>query len=360
MSVREQITDVSETHLCELALVDDHEEGEGGEELAAELGDFDSGLDELDALIGSAAGADQAADSETSGEGASALASALRTLPAEEPATVDSLQRFLDEIAKTPLLTAEQEVALAKRIERGDLAAKDHMIRANIRLVVSIAKRHRNQGLPFLDLIQEGCIGLVRAVEKFDWRRGYKFSTYATWWIRQAIARAIADKGRTIRIPIHVDNVLKRLDGARRKLEAAGNREPTIEEIAAEAGVELAEAELLLRASQPLVSLDKPVGDESDSAQFGELIPDERATSPLEAAARTVLRERLAALLANLSYRERRVIELRFGLGGQEPRTVDQVARVLRMPRERVRRLEEQTLRKLASLAEAQALRDAA
>ncbi|SEH13973.1 sigma-70 family RNA polymerase sigma factor [Thermoleophilum album] len=296
--------------------------------------------------------------SEAANDAATGAAGPVVPLPSE--GSIDSLQQFLDEIAKTPLLTAEQEVALAKRIERGDLAAKDHMIRANIRLVVSIAKRHRNQGLPFLDLIQEGCIGLVRAVEKFDWRRGYKFSTYATWWIRQAIARAIADKGRTIRIPIHVDNVLKRLDGARRKLEASGEREPTIEELAAEAGIEVAEAELLLRASQPLVSLDKPVGDDGDSAEFGELIADEHAISPLEAAATEFTRERVARLLENLSYRERRVIELRFGIGGQEPRTVEQVARTLRMPRERVRRLEEQTLRKLSSLAEAQALRDAA
>src|ERR671931_941210 len=156
--------------------------------------------------------------------------------------TLDSLQQFLDGIAATPLLTREEEVALAKRIERGDLQAKDHMTRANLRLVVSIAKRYRNQGLPFLDLIQEGTIGLVRAVEKFDHRKGYKFSTYATWWIRQAISRAIADKGRTIRMPVHVNNMLQKLDGAQRRLEASGDRDPTVEEIAAAAGVDPDEA----------------------------------------------------------------------------------------------------------------------
>src|SRR5688500_5978686 len=202
------------------------------------------------------------------------------TAPAPDP-TLDSLQQFLDGIAKTPLLNAEQEVELAKRIERGDLVAKDHMTRANLRLVVSIAKRYRNQGLPFLDLIQEGTIGLVRAVEKFDYRKGYKFSTYATWWIRQAISRAIADKGRTIRIPIHIDNILKKLDGAQRKLEAQGDREITIEEIAEMAGVDPVEADVIMRAAQQLVSLDKPVGDDADAAQFGDLIPDESSASPL-------------------------------------------------------------------------------
>ena len=283
----------------------------------------------------------------------------LTAQPAPDP-TVDSLQQFLDGIAETPLLTREEEVELSKRIERGDLAAKDHMMRANLRLVVSIAKRYRNQGLPFLDLIQEGTIGLVRAVEKFDWRKGWKFSTYATWWIRQAISRAIADKGRTIRIPIHIDNVLKKLDGAQRKLEAQGDRDPTIEEIAELAGVDPIEADVIMRAAQQLVSLDKPVGDDSDAAQFGDLIPDESTLSPYDAAAESLMRQRLTEVLEHLSYRDRRIVELRYGIHGEQPQTLDHVAKLFGLTRERTRQIEESALRKLSTLAEAQALRDVA
>jgi RNA polymerase primary sigma factor len=283
------------------------------------------------------------------------------TLPQAAPdPTLDSLQQFLDGIAKTPLLTADEEIALAKRIERGDLVAKDHMTRANLRLVVSIAKRYRNQGLPFLDLIQEGTIGLVRAVEKFDYRKGYKFSTYATWWIRQAISRAIADKGRTIRIPIHIDNILKKLDGAQRKLEAQGDREITVEEIAEMAGVDPVEADVIMRAAQQLVSLDKPVGDDADAAQFGDLIPDESTPSPYEAAAESLMRQRLAEVLEHLSYRDRRIVELRYGLGNEQPQTLDQVAKLFGLTRERTRQIEDAALRKLSTLAEAQGLRDVA
>jgi RNA polymerase primary sigma factor len=278
--------------------------------------------------------------------------------------TLDSLQLFLDGIAKTPLLTAAEEVRLAKRVERGDLDAKEHMVQANLRLVVSIAKRYRNQGLDFMELIQEGSIGLVRAVEKFDYRKGFKFSTYATWWIRQAISRAIADKSRTIRIPIHINQTLQKLDGAQRRLQSVGEGNPTIEEIteAANVDIDTDEAEFLMRASRAPVSLDKPVGGgaEDDAAELGHLIPDDRAESPFDVAAESMTRSRLADALENLSYRERRVVELRHGLFGEHPRTLDEVGRIFGLTRERTRQLEEHALRKLASLAEARGLREVA
>jgi len=278
--------------------------------------------------------------------------------------TVDSLQLFLDGIAKTRLLTAAEELDLAKRIERGDLEAKNRMTEANLRLVVSIAKRYRNQGLDFMELIQEGSIGLVRAVEKFDFRKGFKFSTYATWWIRQAISRALADKSRTIRIPIHINQQLQKLDGALRRLEAVGDRDPSVEEIAAASGLDIDpdEAELIMRASRAPASLDKPVGGsgDDDAAELGHLIPDRGAVSPFEAAAEALDRSRLALALENLSYRERRIVELRYGLFGEQPRTLDDIGAMFGLTRERARQIEEHAVRKLASLAEAQGLREVA
>ena len=273
--------------------------------------------------------------------------------------TTDSLQLFLKDIGKVRLLTAQEEVDLAKRIERGDLDAKQKMVESNLRLVVSIAKNYRNQGLPFLDLIQEGTLGLIRAVEKFDWRRGFKFSTYATWWIRQAIARALADKARTIRIPVHVVEKLNKIGRAERKLVTELGREPTADEIAEVTGIDPEEVESIKRSAQAPVSLEKPVGDEEES-EFGQFIADERAESPYERAAEILTKEALREALENLSYRERRVLELRYGLGGEHPRTLDEVGKTFNVTRERIRQIENQSLKKLQSLAEAQKLRDVA
>jgi RNA polymerase primary sigma factor len=281
------------------------------------------------------------------------------TLDLRPDMTTDSLQLFLKDIGKVRLLTAQEEVDLAKRIERGDLDAKQKMVESNLRLVVSIAKNYRNQGLPFLDLIQEGTLGLVRAAEKFDYRKGFKFSTYATWWIRQAIARALADKARTIRIPVHVVEKLNKIGRAERKLVTELGREPTAEEIADVTGIDPEEVDSIKRSAQAPVSLEKPVGDEEES-EFGQFIADERAESPYERAAEILTKEALREALENLSYRERRVLELRYGLGGEHPRTLDEVGRTFNVTRERIRQIENQSLKKLQSLAEAQKLRDVA
>jgi RNA polymerase primary sigma factor len=273
--------------------------------------------------------------------------------------STDSLQLFLKDIGKVALLTAAQEVELAKRIERGDHLAKQQMVAANLRLVVSIAKNYRNQGLPFLDLIQEGTIGLVRAAEKFDYRRGYKFSTYATWWIRQAVARALADKGRTIRMPVHVVEKLNKIARAERKLLGELGRDPTTAELARELALPDEEIEQIRRSAQVPVSLDKPVGDEEES-EFGHFIADQTLLRPDEAAELAMRQETLRRALSVLSYRERRVLELRYGLDGESPRTLDEVGRTFSVTRERVRQIEHQSLRKLQALAEAQKLRGVA
>jgi RNA polymerase primary sigma factor len=275
----------------------------------------------------------------------------------EAEISTDTLQLFLKDIGKVPLLTAAQEVELAKRIELGDHSAKQAMVEANLRLVVSIAKRYRNQGLPFLDLIQEGTIGLVRAAEKFDYRKGFKFSTYATWWIRQAIARALADKARTIRIPVHVVEKLNKIGRAERKLVTELGREPTPEEIAEVTGIDPEEVDSIKRSAQAPVSLEKPVGDEEES-EFGQFIADEKAESPFDRAADLLTKEALKEALENLSYRERRVLELRYGLGGEHPRTLDEVGRTFNVTRERIRQIENQSLKKLQQLGEAQKLRE--
>jgi RNA polymerase primary sigma factor len=273
--------------------------------------------------------------------------------------STDALQLFLKDIGRVDLLTAAQEVELAKRIERGDHRAKQEMVEANLRLVVSIAKRYRNQGLPFLDLIQEGTIGLVRAAEKFDYRKGFKFSTYATWWIRQAVARALADKARTIRMPVHVVEKLNKIVRSERKLRSELCREPSADEIARDLDLPVDEVEQILRSSQAPVSLEKPVGDEEES-EFGHFLTDENAPLPDEAADTLMRKETLRKILSTLSHRERRVLELRYGLDGEHPRTLDEVGRTFNVTRERIRQIENQSLKKLRALAESHSLRDVA
>jgi RNA polymerase primary sigma factor len=279
--------------------------------------------------------------------------------PDETAATADiatdSLQLFLKDIGKVDLLTAAQETGLAKRIERGDHRAKQEMIEANLRLVVSIAKRYRNQGLPFLDLIQEGTIGLVRAAEKFDHRKGFKFSTYATWWIRQAVVRALADKARTIRMPVHVVEKLSRIIRSERALRAELGRDPSPAEIAGELDLATEEVEQIRLSARTPVSLEQPVGDEDD-AEIGDFLTD--ASHPLpETEAELALRlESLRGILGQLSTRQRQILELRYGLGTEQPRTLDEVGRVFNVTRERIRQIEAQGLRTLRDLAIAQKL----
>jgi RNA polymerase primary sigma factor len=272
--------------------------------------------------------------------------------------SLDSLRLYLREIGKVSLLTADQEVSLAKRIERGDMRAKTQMTEANLRLVVSIAKGYLGRGLSFLDLIQEGSLGLIRAVEKFDHRKGYKFSTYATWWIRQAVTRAIADKARTIRIPVHMVEKLNKVVHIERQLVQRLGREPNAEEIAEELEMTPEEVREILRMAQLPVSLEKPIGEEEDSS-LGDFVRDEAAESPFDTAQLSLRREDIEMALGALPVRERQVIELRFGLHGGPPRTLEEVGRAFGVTRERIRQIENNTLKKLEHLPEAQALRDA-
>jgi RNA polymerase primary sigma factor len=272
--------------------------------------------------------------------------------------SLDSLRLYLRSIGRVELLTADQEVFLAKRIERGDMLAKQQMIEANLRLVVSIAKGYLGRGLSFLDLIQEGSLGLIRAVEKFDYRRGYKFSTYATWWIRQAVTRAIADKARTIRIPVHMVEKLNKVVHVERQLVQEFGREPTPEEIAIELQWTAREVKDILRIAQLPVSLEKPIGEEEDS-ELGDFVEDEAAESPFERASENLRRENVQRALDALPPREREVIEMRYGLRGNKARTLEEVGRAFGVTRERIRQIENNTLKKLEGLPEAQRLRDA-
>jgi RNA polymerase primary sigma factor len=272
--------------------------------------------------------------------------------------SLDSLRLYLRSIGRVALLTGHEEITLAKRIERGDMSAKQQMVEANLRLVVSIAKGYLGRGLSFLDLIQEGSLGLIRAVEKFDHRRGYKFSTYATWWIRQSVTRAVADKGRTIRIPVHMVEKLNKVIHVERQLVQELGREPTPDEIAHELDCTAREVRDILRMSQQPISLEKPIGEEDDSS-LGDFIEDASAESPFEVASKTLRDENVCRALAVLPRREREVIEMRFGLTGGRPRTLEEVGQAFNVTRERIRQIENHTLKKLESLPEAQRLRDA-
>jgi RNA polymerase primary sigma factor len=295
------------------------------------------------------------------GDGAQTAASSAAKKPeidlTVEP-SLDSLRLYLRSIGRVELLTAGQEVSLARRIERGDMLAKQQMIEANLRLVVSIAKGYLGRGLSFLDLIQEGSLGLIRAVEKFDYRRGYKFSTYATWWIRQAVTRAIADKARTIRIPVHMVEKLNKVVHVERQLVQEFGREPTPEEIALELQWTAREVKDILRIAQLPVSLEKPIGEEEDS-ELGDFVEDDTAESPFELASENLRRENVRRALDALPVREREVIEMRYGLSGEKARTLEEVGRAFGVTRERIRQIENNTLKKLEGLPEAQRLRDA-
>jgi RNA polymerase primary sigma factor len=266
--------------------------------------------------------------------------------------TTDALQLFLREAGRHALLTAAQEVELAKKIERGDMDAKQRMIQSNLRLVVSIAKNYRNQGLPFLDLIQEGTLGLIRAVEKFDWRRGYKFSTYATWWIRQAVARALADKARTIRMPVHIVERMQKMNRAERTLWMELGREPTLEEIAEEASLPIEQAREVKAAARASASLDQPVG-EQDDAVFGDFVAGDEPL-PEESVEISLRSQALMTALHALPDRERQVLVLRYGLVDEEPKTLEEIGKRLGLTRERVRQIELESLRRLAGLREMQ------
>jgi RNA polymerase primary sigma factor len=269
----------------------------------------------------------------------------------------DPVRMYLREIGKVALLTSDQEAELARLVEKKDVEAKRRLTEANLRLVVSIAKRYMGRGLLFLDLIQEGNLGLIRAVEKFDYRLGYKFSTYATWWIRQAVTRAIADQARTIRVPVHAVETMNKLNRIQRELLQQNGREPTVSEIADAMGVPATKVREIQKATQEPVSLETPVGDEDDS-ELGDFIEDTDADQPLEVVFRRIRREELFKVLESLPTRDRKVLELRFGLKGERPRTLEEVGERFGVTRERIRQVEAKTLNRLKNFRDAQALRD--
>ncbi|MDD2215834.1 MAG: RNA polymerase sigma factor RpoD [Eubacteriales bacterium] len=269
----------------------------------------------------------------------------------------DPVRMYLKEIGKVPLLTAEEEIDLAQRMEQGDEEAKQKLCEANLRLVVSIAKRYVGRGMLFLDLIQEGNLGLIKAVDKFDWRKGYKFSTYATWWIRQAITRSIADQARTIRIPVHMVETINKLIRISRQLLQEYGREPTPEEIAMEMDISEEKVLEILKIAQEPVSLETPIGEEEDS-HLGDFIPDDEAPAPSEAAAFSMLKEQLVEVLDTLTEREQKVLRLRFGLDDGRARTLEEVGRRFDVTRERIRQIEAKALRKLRHPSRSKKLKD--
>ena len=277
--------------------------------------------------------------------------------PPEGISIDDPVRMYLKEIGKVPLLTADEEIELAKRMEEGDVDAKHRLCEANLRLVVSIAKRYVGRGMLFLDLIQEGNLGLIKAVDKFDYRKGYKFSTYATWWIRQAITRAIADQARTIRIPVHMVETINKLIRVSRQLLQEYGREPLPEEIAEEMGISEDKVREIIKIAQEPVSLETPIGEEEDS-HLGDFLPDEDAPAPAEAAAFTLLKEQLMSVLSTLTPREEMVLKLRFGLEDGRQRTLEEVGKEFKVTRERIRQIEAKALRKLRHPSRSKKLRD--
>jgi RNA polymerase primary sigma factor len=278
------------------------------------------------------------------------------TVPKTFP-TDDPVRMYLKEIGKVSLLTAEEERELAIRMEQGDEEAKKKLCESNLRLVVSIAKRYLNRGLSFLDLIQEGNLGLIKAVDKFDYTKGYKFSTYATWWIRQAITRSIADQARTIRIPVHMVETINKLIRVSRQLLQEYGREPTSEEIAKEMGITVEKVREIKKISQDPVSLETPIGEEEDS-HLGDFIPDDDVPTPVDAAAYSMLKEQLMEVLDTLSEREKKVLMLRFGLEDGRPRTLEEVGKEFNVTRERIRQIEAKALRKLRHPSRSKKLKD--
>ena len=315
------------------------------EDFNINLKNFDDHLDELDE--------DDKADLKAAEESEEDFEASM----AKGIAVDDPVRMYLKEIGKVPLLSAEEEIELAKRMELGDEEAKKKLCEANLRLVVSIAKRYVGRGMLFLDLIQEGNLGLIKAVDKFDWRKGYKFSTYATWWIRQAITRSIADQARTIRIPVHMVETINKLIRISRQLLQELGREPTPEEIAAEMDISVEKVREILKIAQEPVSLETPIGEEEDS-HLGDFIPDDDVPAPAEAAAFSMLKEQLVEVLGTLTEREQKVLKLRFGLEDGRARTLEEVGKQFDVTRERIRQIEAKALRKLRHPSRSKRLKD--